>query len=360
MVRVAIVSEPPFGGVAEHVRQLAVGLPTHGYEPLMVVPRDFVRLDELRGLCEVVTVPFRRDYAHPYDEVRVLARLVPMVRRTALVHAHSAKAGVLARVAARLARRPAVYTPHCFPFIGEMSTARRYFGMAAERALAPVTAALICVCENERALAIQHRLRVQRADVVYNGCGHCAEVDTVEMPQGLIVGTVCTLRRQKALECLLDSMPTIKLAVPEAKLVVVGQGPHEKEVHAHAADRGIDVTWLPYAPPPDRYLNGFDVYVLSSAWEAFPISVLEAQACGIPQVVTAVGGMAEAVVPETGVVVPPCDPAALAEAVIELLRDPARRAAMSEASRARHAERFTADRMVANTAAVYDRVLSGS
>src|SRR3954465_9813140 len=100
--RVALVCEPPDGGVAAHVRWLAQGLPAHGYEPVVVVPQKFAHLDELDGFCDVVTMPFRRDYSHPRDELRVMARLLPVLRRTTLVHAHSAKAGVLARVAARI------------------------------------------------------------------------------------------------------------------------------------------------------------------------------------------------------------------------------------------------------------------
>jgi glycosyltransferase involved in cell wall biosynthesis len=107
-------------------------------------------------------------------------------------------------------------------------------------------------------------------------------------------------------------------------------------------------------------LLALDVYVLPSGWEAFPIGLLEAQACGVPQVATDVGGNREAVVAETGVLVPPADPDALADALIGLLRDPERRAAMARASRARHAELFTVDRMVARTAAVYDSVLGGA
>jgi polysaccharide biosynthesis protein PelF len=78
----------------------------------------------------------------------------------------------------------------------------------------------------------------------------------------------------------------------------------------------------------------------------------------VPQVTTDVGGNREAVDDATGLVVPPSDPAALAAALVALLRDPARRAAMAAASRRRHAERFSLERMLAATAAVYARVLA--
>ena len=85
--------------------------------------------------------------------------------------------------------------------------------------------------------------------------------------------------------------------------------------------------------------------------------MLEAQACGVPQVATDVGGVGEAVDAATGLLVPPRDPAALAGALAELLLDPERRARMAAASRARHAERFMIERMLDATAALYDAVL---
>jgi glycosyltransferase involved in cell wall biosynthesis len=359
VARIALVCEPPDGGVAQHVRQLALGVPEHGYEPVLLVPPEFVHLEELRAAGrEVRTLSFRRDYAHPHQDARALAALVPVLRGCALVHSHSAKAGVLGRVAARLARRPAVYTPHGFPFVGEMSGARRRFGVVVERALAPLTAALVCVCEFERGLARAEKLRARRLAVVHNGCPPCPGVPVVPLPDGLVIGAVSTLRPAKALDVLLDAMPAVLAAVPDAKLVIAGGGPLEAELRAQAERLDLDVAWLPYEAPPARYLRGFDVYVLSSAWEAFPIGPLEAQACGVPQVVTAVGGTRESVVPETGLLVPPRDPPALARALIELLRDPARRATMSDASRARHAAHFTVEKMVAGTAAVYDAVLA--
>jgi glycosyltransferase involved in cell wall biosynthesis len=171
-----------------------------------------------------------------------------------------------------------------------------------------------------------------------------------------VVGTVSALRRGKGVDVFLDAAPAILAAVPRAELVIAGDGPHREELQAHPNARLA--RWEPYRPPASNHLRELDVYVLASSWEAFPIGPLEALACGVPQVVTEVGGTREAVVPETGLLVPPRDPDALAAAVVELLGDPERRARMRVASRERHATRFTVDRMVAGTAAVYDRVLS--
>jgi glycosyltransferase involved in cell wall biosynthesis len=357
------VCEPPDGGVAEHVTQLALGLPAHGYVTTVLGPPGFAPAERLASAgIELRTLPFRRDYAHPWNDARAFAALI-RAGGFDLVHAHAAKAGVLARLAAALGRRPAIYTPHCFPFVGEVSAARRRFGVAAERVLAPRTAAIVCVCEEERQLARAHGLRARLPlAVVHNGCASCdggpPDPDVAALrKRGPVVGAVGVLRRQKRLDVLLAAGPRVHAAVPEAAIAIIGNGPEEARLRTEAASLRADVAFLPFRPPSAAALRALDVYVLASGWEALPIGLLEAQACGIPQVATDVGGNREAVVPETGLLVPPGDPGALADAVIALLRDGKRRAEMARASRARHEQLFNVERMVAGTAAVYESVL---
>src|ERR1700742_1606089 len=190
MARVALVCEPPDGGVAQHVAELARGLAAHGHESVVFAPAGYLPGPALAAEGHPVrTLGFVRDYAHPQRDARALGALVRAAGRVDLVHAHSAKAGVLGRVAALAAGRPAVYTPHGLPFVGEMSPARRRFGVVAERALAPATAALICVCEAERRMALGAGLDLgDRFAVVHNGCRPCAPAPA--RPPGLVVGTV--------------------------------------------------------------------------------------------------------------------------------------------------------------------------
>jgi glycosyltransferase involved in cell wall biosynthesis len=179
---------------------------------------------------------------------------------------------------------------------------------------------------------------------------------------GVLAAAVTVLRAQKSVQVLLDAVPAVLAQVADARIAVVGDGPEREALHARAAELGLNTeprfAFLPFEAPPARHLRAADVYVLPSSWEAFPIGVLEALACGVPQVATDVGGTREAVVPETGRTVPAHDPPALAQALVELLSDDELRASMSAASVARHGERFGLERMVRETSALYDDVIA--
>ncbi len=374
MARVLLVHEPPDGGVAENVLQLALRLGGYGHAAQVVGPLHAPTYDRLTA-AGIAThrLPLERGYGRPRRDVAALRGLVGLLRRERpdLVHCHSAKAGVLARVAARATKTPAIYSPHCFPFIGEFGAPRRAFATGVEVALGrAATAAILCVAEEEREQALRRRVApAARLRVVPNGsepCPGAVQADPALLAlreAGLLAATVAVMRPQKRLDVFLDAAPLVFARAPEARLAIVGEGPLSDELHAQAAALGLDrderFAFLPFTPPAARYLRALDIFVLPSGWEGLPISVLEALACGVPQVATEVGGTGEAVADgETGLLVPPHDPPALAEAIVALLSDPVRRQAMSVTSRVRHAERFGIDRMVAETAALYDDVLS--
>jgi glycosyltransferase involved in cell wall biosynthesis len=369
MPRVLLAFEPPDGGVAENVVQLTLGLPTAGWEVVLAGPRESPVFDRAASTgVEAHRLSFVRGYGSPRQDAAALAQLVRLIRQTKpeVVHCHSAKAGVVGRIAARIAGVKAVYSPHCLPFVGEFGAPRRIFATMTERALAPSTAAIVCVSEDERRRAERAGLGAQRLHVVRNGTASCDD-DVEPNPallalrrDGPVAAAVSVLRRQKRLDVFLDAVPTVLARVPDARLAVVGDGPLREELQLHAARLGLDAeprfTFLPFEAPAARHLRAIDLYVLSSSWESMPIGVLEALACGVPQVVTDVGGTGEAISADTGLLVAPEDPAALARAIVELLEDAPRRERMSQASVRRHDELFGVQRMVEETAAIYRAV----
>jgi glycosyltransferase involved in cell wall biosynthesis len=370
MRRVLLVFEPPDGGVPAHVLALARGLDAHGWLPVVAGPADASAYAEFeRAGVEFQRLPMGRSL-HPVRYAATLRGLGRLIRGQGidLVHAHSSKAGVVGRMAARLAGTPAVYTPHCFAFIRDGTPAVQGGLALAERALAPLARAIVCVAEFERAAALRHRVAPPgRLHVVHNGsfaCGEGAEPDS-ELAEfagnAPLVACLSVLRPQKSVETFVAAAPELLAAAPEARLAVIGDGELRHQLERQAASLGLDrrLRFFHFRPPVWRQLRQLDLLVLPSAWEAFPIAVLEAMACGVPQVATDVGGTAEAVEDgETGLLVPPRDPAALARAAAELIRDPDRRARMAEAGRRRHAALFGVERMVAGTARVYDEALA--
>jgi glycosyltransferase involved in cell wall biosynthesis len=369
MRRLLLAFEPPDGGVAENVAQLALGLPRHGWEPVVAGPREasiYGRLEEAG--VELHRLPLTRGLGGPRGALAALRALRGRIRegRFELVHSHSSKAGALARPAAPR-RLPSVYTPHCFAFVGDVDRTQRTLSLAVERLLGRRTDAIVCVCDWERRIAEERRIAApQRLRRVYNGVEPCPEAAPhpalLELRgDGVLLGAIAVMRRQKRLDLLIDAAPSILAADSRARVAIVGNGPERERLLGRAAGLGLDreprFRILPFEGTSWPYLAALDVFVLPSAWEAFPIGLLEALACGVPQLATDVGGSGEAVADgETGLLVEP-RAEELAAAATALCGDPGRREAMAAASRRRHAERFTIERMVAETAAVYDSLL---
>jgi glycosyltransferase involved in cell wall biosynthesis len=364
--RVLIAFEPPDGGVPEQVCELALGLPDLGWEVEVAGPAEasvYARLEEASARVHRLG-RLRRGFSRPWNDAFALVALVRLLRRGHydLIHCHSSKVGLLGRVAAILTRTPAVYTPHGFGFVGEVGTVRRALVPPIERLLARRTAALVLVCDAELALAAARSIgSEERRHRVYNGCEPCREVDVaaelLDLHPNRVVGTIAVFRREKGVDVVIDAAPRILAALPDAAVAVIGEGPLEAELRQRAQALGLlddpRFRFIPFSRPMARYLRGLDTFVLASAWEAFPISILEALACGVPQVASDVGGIGEAVAADTGTLVPAGDAERLADAVIDQLADRKRHAAMAAASVRRFEANFRLERMIGEMADVY-------
>ncbi|HEY8526441.1 MAG TPA: glycosyltransferase [Acidimicrobiales bacterium] len=175
-----------------------------------------------------------------------------------------------------------------------------------------------------------------------------------------VVGTVGNFTAKKDQATLLEAAARLAGDHPGLRVVLVGSGPLEGELRAHADRLGLGDAARFAGSRDDVYglLPAFDLFALSSRFEGLPIALLEAMACGVPPVVTRVGGIPEVVTDgRDGVLVDPGDPAGLAAALGALLADPARRAALGAAA-AERAGAFDLAHAVRRIEAVYDRTLA--
>jgi glycosyltransferase involved in cell wall biosynthesis len=335
------------GGSERHLLTLLPALAAAGIEPV------FLGLDDPAGVLE----PF-------YGELGVEAARLPCPRdvdpgllrrvrrelaslRPDLVHTHLVHGDVYGALGA--GRVPVVSTKHNddrfrrgpFRFV-ERSITRR-----AARVIA-ITRALRRFCIDEVGLP------PAKVEVVNYGLDELpapwGESPPVELPEDArVLLCVARLTAQKGVDVALRALARVRAVEPRAVLVVLGEGPERPRLTGEGVflpGRVGDVaSWYRRA----------EVLVHPARWEGFGLALLEAMLSGKPVVATRVSSAPEIVSDgETGLLVPPDDDEALSEAVIDLLGDPARAAAMGEAGLARARSEFSVARMIDRTAAVYE------
>ena len=291
---------------------------------------------------------------------RLLGRLRPDV-----VHAHDAHALAVAAAACTLAGRgrPRLTASRRVDFHVRRNPLSRWKYRRVDR--------FLCASDAIRRMLIEDGVAAGKAAVVYEG----VDVDRIArlpaadvhrelgLPPGApIVGNVAALVPHKGQQDLLDAAARVVAEVPEVRFVIVGTGELEGSLVAQIARLGLGrhVVLTGFRTDALSLLKGFDLFVMSSVTEGLGTSVLDAMACSRAVVATRAGGIPESVVDgETGLLVPVRDPAALASAVLRLLRDANLRRALGSAGRTRARARFSARRMVAETAAVYEALAGG-
>ena len=171
-----------------------------------------------------------------------------------------------------------------------------------------------------------------------------------------IVLSVARLDRQKGQVYLLQA----SARVPEAVLVLVGDGPDRQMLEAQTLELGVSdrVILMGYRRDLPELLAACDVFVMSSLWDGLSLSILEAMAAGKPVIATDVGGAHEAVEHgATGLLVPPADPVALADTIRIVLSDSRLAQALADAGRSRARQEFSVETMVRRVTEIYDELL---
>ncbi|MFF0446843.1 glycosyltransferase family 4 protein [Streptomyces sp. NPDC004609] len=341
--------QPVEGGVARVVTDLVRAQVAEGLRAVVACPSGGELADRAAEAgARVHTWPAgRAPGPRLAREVLTASRLIRRCRPH-LVHAHSAKAGLVARLAVR-GRVPTVFQPHAWSFD---AVEGRAAGLALtwERYGTRWSTRTLCVSETERRAGERAGIAARWA-VIRNGIdiGHFAPVcapgsgprtgpeherqrardalpELTDVPAGaplvLCVGRLC---RQKGQDILLAAWPRVLADAPGARLLLVGDGPDREQLTRLAPPGVLFAGAIPDIRP---WLRAADLVVLPSRWEGMALAPLEAMACGRPVVVTDVSGARESLPPghEHHSLVPPDDPDALAAALTALLADAGLRA----------------------------------
>lgn len=276
-----------------------------------------------------------------------------------LLHAHSAAAGVIARLAGRLAHVPVVYTVHGFAFKAGAPWSRRIPAWAVECALAPLTRAMVCVSGHEAQLARTLPIARDRVFVVHNGVEDCTERAQPEdgAPR---IAMVARLAAPKRPDLLLQALGHVRDALRhELPATLIGDGPMRGALEAQAQQLGLaQISFTGDVDDVPRRLACHAIGVLVSDHEGLPLAVIEAMRAGQAIVASDLPGTRELLPDDTCGLRVPNNPAALADALLRLAADPALRGRLGQAARARYAQHHAPDTMAAGVLRAYERALA--
>jgi glycosyltransferase involved in cell wall biosynthesis len=232
--------------------------------------------------------------------------------------------------------------------------------------------AFVCASDAIRHMLIDQAIEPDRAITVHEGID-LAHVDAAPaakvhelfwLPHNApVIGNIGALVPHKGQRHLIDAASLVVREVPDARFVILGEGELKPALEKQIADLALQkhVLLAGFRPDVLSILKGFDLFAMPSVTEGLGTSLLDAMACAKPIIASRVGGIPEVVRHgETGLLVPPKDARDLAAAIIRLLLDPALAKRFADAGLARVREKFSVERMVDETLAVYARLAGSS
>lgn len=276
-----------------------------------------------------------------------------------IVHAHSSKAGLIARIAGSICKVPVVFTAHGWGFSPGNPPLRKWTALLSEKLVAPLGKKIICVSESDRQLALSLGVGSRNSLVtVRYGIGNIpvSLADPARSPARLIM--VARFNEQKDQATLLKAIA--QLNDHSIHLDLVGSGPAWESCKDLAKSLGIkdQVAFLGDRRDVPDLLAQSQIFILSTHYEGLPISILEAMRSGLPVVATSVNGIPEEILHgQTGFLVARKDVSSLANALSTLIHSPNLRQQMGEAGRQKFLQEFTIERMIDEVKAVYEQVL---
>jgi glycosyltransferase involved in cell wall biosynthesis len=297
------------------------------------------------------------------DDINAILEAVRIIKKVkpTFIHAHTFKAGLIARISGFITKTPVIYTPHGWNFAPRAPFLWKIFIPNVEKILAIFTKRIICVSNYELNLAKSNKIcNLDKIKVIKNGIKN---EDVRAKPNFTIGNTkiamVARFIEPKTQNILIKAM----IALPsETELILVGDGPLlNSMVHlVNGLDLGNRVSFLGSRSDIYDILKECHIFVLSTDWEGLPLTILEAMCLGLPIIASNVGGISEAIDHEiTGFLFPPNDIDTLQYQLIRLIENPLLRAEMGNLGRIKFEKQFMFPKQLDETRHVYEKIIKG-
>lgn len=368
--KVLHVIRPAQGGMKKHLEILFQGLKEDRFDLYLAVPASSDLSMVLRPFTRKTFMIQLDEDNNPLQNWRAICYLARIIshERIDLVHTHGVRAGIIGQAAALLARcRKVVATIHnmhntTLPFSTVLRTLQASLMRMAVSHTITVSEAL------KRELETYIWLPQEKTTVIYNG------IDTdlflpdagmlrtsIGIPEDVpVIGTVARLEPTKGIKYLLEAAHHIDKKYDTVYFLIVGDGPDQDSLQQQARILGIEerVIFYGFCHDIPSLLPVFDIAVIPSLREGMSIFCLEALASGRPVVASEVGGLPEIIRSgKTGLLVPPGDPEALAEALVFLLKNREMATSLGSKGKEMVVQYFTCSRMIERTKEIYTKVL---
>lgn len=357
-----LINNLGIGGAEKVLLSLAAGLDRSRFEcRVACLGRNLALRDEFERRGAPVVALDGASQADP----RAWLRLGALVRAWCphVIHGHLWRANMLARLVGRREGVPVVVTTeHSVQFDGPVRE-------RLNRLTARLSSSVVCVSQAARRHALERiGIPAELLTVIHNGVdverytvvsARSEAKERLGLPADRpIVGTVARHSRVKRLDRFLAAAQAVQRERPEVLFVTAGDGPTLPALRARARALGVDVTFLGRREDVAEVLHAFDVFLLTSETEGFPLSVIEAMSAGCPVVGMLAGGVGDVLRDGVeGLVVRQGDVAGAARAVLAALADEGLAGRLTEAARLRAAKDLSTEAMVRAHEALYESLL---
>lgn len=357
-----VITRAHWGGAQAHVFDLMNHAINKGDECILVVGENGELTERAQKIgIKVYVVPSLIREINICKDIMAIKDLVLIIKKYKpdLLHAHSSKAGIIGRLAAKFTGIPVIFTVHGWAFTEGVSKNKRIIYLWIERLFARLCDKIICVSEYDRQLALKHKVAKKESLItIHNGVSEF-DISVSRAPQEkVVIIMVARFSPQKDYKTLLLALKDINSPI---EVLLVGEGELLQSSKQLASELNLNekVKFLGMRKDVKKLLSRSDIFVLVSHYEGLPISIIEAMSAKLPIIASNVGGVSELVEDGfNGFLIKRGDYRDLNNKLNILINNKELREKMGRKSYQKYKDEFTIERMLDKTFKVYDELIT--